>query len=385
MPLYLAMTILAFTSVSASAAITVVGQGAGNNVIVPIEQLKESANEEYSKIKVDVRQPNNQFKKVMDEQSSQEVEDYLFKKYGSIEKMLLHMDKLNPYQQSVLRKITINDYMNKSQEIAVMKNEVKLRATERSISENLDMDQVIYNPENIKAARLIQQKAIKAENEPLFEQKINIKTKQIDPTSDQQIVVNTAKDRPTALIFFDSLGTPYPITKTIPKSTSAFTFETVSENQLIISASTNFKQVAGFVFLEGVSQPIPVQYSSNPTRDIDVKLNFILPTISPESDHTVEKLTVSASEFSKTNDPVMYLILNGRGVPKAKQLKIDGLPETDRAYKYKKHIYFRSKSQMKYDVLDAIRLGGWYVYKAHPRPQYWFESNQREVEVSVYE
>ncbi|MBF4437375.1 hypothetical protein ERJ77_23410, partial [Vibrio anguillarum] len=160
----------------------------------------------------------------------------------------------------------------------------------KAIKSSIKEKKVTNNPALIKEVRTIDLNIKQAQSEPVFEPKIKITSQDVDPYGDALIKVNSLMNRPTAISFFDSIGTPYPIIKTSPEENASFDIETVNKNILIVKAKEEFVSITGFVFLEGVQQPIPFELHSNPKNESDVKRNIILPSISPLSTEEMQSM-----------------------------------------------------------------------------------------------
>ncbi|ACH64707.1 hypothetical protein VFMJ11_B0130 (plasmid) [Aliivibrio fischeri MJ11] len=309
----------------------------------------------------------------------------LLRKYGNIENALFNLDKLTTEEQEILRELVFQEMIDTHQKIEARKRKVSLSQIESDIEHSNNIHAVTNDPKQIKERRIINANIEKAQNEDIFKPTLSIDTKQIDPESNDVVSVNTKINSPAAISFFDQLGNPYPIVEVLPKNNTVFDIDTINENILIIKANHNFKNVSGFIFLKGVSQPIPLFISSNPDFALNTKLNIQVPKISPDAKQSVESVLDHYTSVNSQDDPAMFRFLNGRNVPKSKRINIDGLPSNNQSWRYNNFIYIKTPLDMLYDMVDIKRIGNWKIYKAHPRSSYWFSINGRDTEVFVDE
>lgn len=312
-------------------------------------------------------------------------QEQLLKKWGTIENAIFNLKKLDAAEQETLRDIALQDMQRQHAKLAQQKFEAKADAITRDIGYDIELHKVTNDPEKIIERRKIDETINRAQTTPLFEPTVNMDSQLFDPELDSLITVNTMVNRPTALSFFDQMGNPFPILKTIPNATeqSPFAYETINENILIISANEHYKTVSGFIFLKTINQPIPIRYTSDPTKRVDVKRNIQIPQTSPTADVSIQNAMLTFSDVKKDNDPAMFSFLSGRSVGGSKRIKIDGLPTRSQAWRYKKHVYIKSTATMKYDVLGAKSSGDWKIFKAYPRESYWFSIDGTDREVFV--
>lgn len=343
-----------------------------NDAIIPIDQLAKDSTI------YDVNSHKNY--------NRNKIKTQLFNKYKTIDNMLLHVDKFSSVERDVMRELYSITVADQQAKIDELKQQQKINLLRMRLKNQAEQYKTLNNPHSITERRKQEDKVQQAQRKALQRATINIQTTQFDPNSSEQITINTVINRPSVISFFDMTGSPYHIASHIPsKETENTEFEVIkkNKNQLLILAKENYREISGFVFLEGVSQPIPIFLSSDTNRKIDVKRNVILPSVSPHSEEKAKKVAVAIQQLNKDDDPVMYRLLNGRPVPDATSLKVDGLPPNSNAYRHGKFVYIRTQEQMLYDIHSAIVLGSWYVYKAYPRASYWFHVNNTDHEVRV--
>ncbi len=309
----------------------------------------------------------------------------LLRKYGTIENALFNLDNLSQGEQEVLRDLAIQELVATHRKIETRKRKVNLDQITSDINYSNDLHETTNNPEQIKQRRIINANIEKAKSEDIYTPQLSIETKPIDPEGNDVISVNTKVNSPAAVSFFDQLGNPYPIVKFLPKTNTEFDIETINENILIIKANNDFKTVSGFIFLKGISQPIPLYLTSNPEFSLNTKLNIQVPKISPDAPQTIESALDNYTNTSNKDDSAMYRFLNGRNVPNSQRINIEGLPRNSQSWRYNKHVYIKTPQNMLYDMIDIKRIGDWKIYKAHPRSSYWFSINGRDTEVFVNE
>ncbi|MDN3661066.1 DotH/IcmK family type IV secretion protein [Vibrio agarivorans] len=358
---------LASAVLSANAAITIVGHDSG---IVPINQL------EGQQLDVDAN-THKQYDR-------NAIKKDLFNRYGNVENMLLYSDKFSEQQKSVLRELTMQLIQNQNKQIASHKHKVKIDTLKDQIEQEDEVDAVINDPDRIVEKRRKSAEVEAAKKKLIYKPQIAIDTEHFDPNQASQIELNNRVNRPSVISFFDTTGHPYTITSYFP--TDAQTFELVQKgaNQLLVSAKEEFEMLSGFVFLENEPQPIPFLLTSDPKHPIDVKRNVILPSVAPSNEAKVEQSVVPLSKLNKGDDPIMYEILHGLPTS-AKALKQSGLSSDSRVYQSGEFTYIRTRALMKYEIDSAINIRGLYVYRARSRSSYWFNVNNREQKVSIYE
>lgn len=364
-------------SAYASSSVKIVGN---NGDIVPIEQLAAQTSATSTSTPAITLSPSTQR---TPEENIDQIKQRLKTEFASFEDALLVMDNLSDIEKSALRDWAVDKYVAERRDVVRQKERARLEETKLQVERDMGTKRVINDPELIRKNRIIEADALAAESAPLYESTIKIDTQNIDPYGNQIININSVLNAPTAISFFDSLGTPYPIVKVSPEETSAFKVETINQNILVVKAESAFQTVTGFVFLEGVQQPIPMRLTSNPKAESDIKRNIVLPSISPLSTEKTELIMAELSTQRGENDPVMYQFLNNRHVPKAIPQKITGLDSSSLAWKYNGHMYIRTQHYMPYDKIRVSSLGIWYVFKAPIRQTYWFSVNGKEVEASI--
>lgn len=365
-------------SVSAGgfASVTIVGH---EGAIVPIEQIAQSTPPSQSSSS---SQENSW--SITDDQIAA-AKQALQQKYRSFDDALLDYDKLDSLQVMGLRQWAMENYLQEQRVLAEEKQKFKLEAIRGKIERSIEEKEVTNDPSLIVQNREIDDKITEAQRKPIYETQLRIDTQQIDPYGDKMITINSVVNTPTAISFFDSLGSPYPIKQVSPKQNSLFQLDTINQNILVVSAQENsaYKTITGFVFLEDVQQPVPFSITNNPKAESDVKRNIVLPSISPLSDKKTETIMAEMNATRGKSDPAMFMFLNGRRVPQAQEVTLVGLSEASQAWVYQQYMYIRSPHLMLYDTLQVERLGTWYVFKAPIRDTYWFSVANREKEVAV--
>lgn len=359
--------LIASMTLHANAAVTIVGQSS----ITPIEELAKT---EQPYVDSDTGKTYDRA----------QVKLQLFERYKTVQNMVMYSDRFSEIQKSVLQELLLSHMEQISKEKEILKQQAKIQAIKSEQANQNEAHATLNDPDVIKQRRIINANKTEAEKVTIFESKINIDTERFDPNSDAQLNINNRVNRPSVLAFFDITGQPYTITSFFPTETDSFEFVRKGTNQLLISAKESYGELSGFVFLENEPQAIPVLYTSNPKRELNVKKNIILPTLSPTSSEDISQTTVPLSQLNNSDDPVMYQILHGRPTD-AKQLKQSGLPRDSSVYRTDEYTYIRTRAQMRYDIDSAINVRGLYVYRAHSRQTYWFDVNNQEQRVTVYE
>ncbi|ELP5729316.1 hypothetical protein QTV44_002583 [Vibrio vulnificus] len=326
--------------------------------------------------------------------NSEQIEKELIEQYGSLENIILASDTFNEERRTVARNMLFAKRHRELLELNQLKHEAKLKEIQTVLEQRNDIYRASNDPKEIIEKRRTDDVIAAAQSVPLYDAQVSIKTSPFDPESDGRITINSTLNNPSAISFYDEMGSMFKIVKTIPAMAGGdgnsggapFHIEAVNEYTLIVSAANNHKQVSGFIFLDHVNQPIPITYTSNPTMHNDTRSNYILPMISPESDQTIKSLSIDISKVrNDETDPIMYRFMHVQPVPSAKPLDVIGLPPSTKAWKYKDHVYFRTQHILQYEIQHSVRLGSWYVFKANPRTSYWFSFNNRDVEVAVHE
>lgn len=324
----------------------------------------------------------------------EQIEKDLLEQYGSLENVILASDSFDEEKRTIVRNMLFEKRHRELLELDLLKHQAKLQEIKTALGQSNDIYRASNDPQEIIDRRRTDDVIAAAQSVPLYDPQVSIKTAPFDPESDGRISINSTLNNPSAITFYDEMGSMFKIVKTIPAMASGdgnnggapFHIEAVNEYTLIVSAASNHKQVSGFIFLEHVDQPIPITYTSNPMVHNDTRSNYILPLISPESDQTIESLNIDISKVrNDETDPVMYRFMHVQPVPSAKSLDVIGLPPSTKAWKYKDHVYFRTQHILQYEIQHSVRLGSWYVFKANPRTSYWFSFNNRDVEVAVHE
>ncbi|WP_281188460.1 DotH/IcmK family type IV secretion protein [Vibrio harveyi] len=352
----------------AHAAVTIVGYN--SNTITPIDQLEgESPSVDANTLQSFDRN---------------EVKKQLFAKYHSVENMVLYSEKMPEIERSVVQELAMQLVREQNTRIAEEKRTSKIEALQDEIKTQDAEYRELNNPDVIIQRRKHNAKVTEAEKSQVYQSTIEIETIKFDPSSAGQIELNNRVNRPSVISFFDTTGHPYTISSYFPTDTKIFELVKKGDNQLLISAKSDFETLSGFIFLENEPQAIPVLFTSNPKKPLDVKRNVILPSIAPSNTADVEVSVVPLANLNKEDDPVMYRILHGLPT-KAKELRQNGLPRDSSVFRYGDFIYIRTRQEMKYDIDSAINIRGLYVYKAYPRSFYWFNVDNREVRVDVYE
>ncbi|ENI4488039.1 hypothetical protein ABXZ88_003923 [Vibrio fluvialis] len=373
---------ISIISLSASAggfaSVTIVGH---EGAIVPIEQIAQSSTSSQSQ-----SAPNAQDHSlsVTDDQIVA-AKQALQQKYRTFNDALLDYDNFDALQVMALRQWAMENYLQERRALAEEKQKVKLDAIRGSISRSIEEKEASNDPSLIVQNRELDDKITEAKRKAIYETPLRIDTQKIDPYGDKMITINSIVNTPTAVSFFDSLGSPYPIKQISPKTNSLFQLDTINQNILVISAQdgSKYQTVTGFVFLEDVQQPVPFSITNNPKAESDVKRNIVLPSISPLSDKKTETIMAEMNATRGKSDPAMFMFLNGRRVPQAQEMTLVGLSEASQAWVYQQYMYIRSPHLMLYDTLQVERLGTWYVFKAPIRDTYWFSVANREKEVAV--
>lgn len=321
--------------------------------------------------------------------SEEQIKRSLFRKYKSVQQMLLHLDKLDFAEKNVVRELAIEQMMEQERRLNDIKTKQKVTIIQREHEKENSEYEALNDPEQIKRRREFDSSVAKAQNKPIFENDINVRQELYDPSSTEQILINNRVNRPTVVSFFDVMGSPYPIAQHIPDNATtkseSFNVTKVNSNQLLIVTNADFKEVSGFVFLKGAPQPVAFLLTSNADQDLDAKINIALPTVSPDSELTSESIKIPFEKLNKDDDHNMSLVLSGRPPAEAKSLHIDGLPRNSTGYRIGDYYYIRTQSQMKYEVHSANRFGSWYVFKAYPKSTYYFYVNNKETRVTVDE
>ncbi|EGQ9239464.1 hypothetical protein F7U72_19330 [Vibrio vulnificus] len=313
-----------------------------------------------------------------------EVKRQLFEKYHTVENMLLYSEKFSEAQKSVLRELTMQLIRQQNKQIFEQRRTAKIEAIQEQIDTDQKEHEAINDPKKIVERRQFNAKVTEAEKAPIYNSNIQIETIPYDPTGSKQITINNRVNRPSVISFFDTIGHAFTIDDYFPKDTTTFEIIKKGSNQLLVSAKVDFETLSGFVFLDNEPQAIPVLFTSDPKKNLDVKKNIILPSIAPTNKGDVEVSVVPLENLNKEDDPNMYRILHG--LPnQAKPLKNKGLPKDSSVYAFEDFVYIRTRQEMKYDIYSAISIRGLYVYKARPRNSYWFIVDNKEVEVQVYE
>ncbi|MCC2524965.1 DotH/IcmK family type IV secretion protein [Vibrio coralliilyticus] len=313
----------------------------------------------------------------------------LFKQFKTVDNMILYADSMSLAEQNVVRELALAKLTEQEQRISDLKSNTDIARALHSLEAKDEEYRLINSPERIKQRREDISKTEAAKNRPLYNNNINVRSIPYDPNSIKQIRINNRVNRPTVISFFDRLGAPYSIESHIPNQSDikAKSFDVLkpNSNQLLIVSKANDKEVSGFVFLKGATQPVPFYITSFANQDIDVTVNIMLSTISPDNDMPIESVKVPFTKLNKDDDPYMSAVLSGRIPPNAKPLKVIGLPPGSQAYRIGEYFYFRTEAILKYEVYSANSIGNLYAFKAVPRATYFFYVNNVETEVSVYE
>ncbi|MBY7854258.1 DotH/IcmK family type IV secretion protein [Vibrio fluvialis] len=306
-------------------------------------------------------------------------------RFQTFDEALLELDNLSSLQRMGLRQWAMENYVQEQRQLAKEKQRSKLSSIRGSIEQKIEEKEASNDPTLIVQNRELDDKITEAQRKDIYETPLRIDTQQIDPYGDKMIVINSVTNTPTAVSFFDSLGSPYPIKQISPNDNELFALETVNPNILLISAkdASKYQSIAGFVFLEGVQQPVPISITNNPKSESDVKRNVVLPSISPMSDKQTEIIMAEMNSTRGKSDPAMFMFLNGRRVPQALEMSLIGLSDASQAWIYKNYMYIRTPYMMRYDTLQVERLGTWFIFKAPIRDTYWFTVANREKEVTV--
>ena len=65
------------------------------------------------------------------------------------------------------------------------------------------------------------------------------------------------------------------------------------------------------LYFKGATQPVPFYITSFANQDIDVTVNIMLSTISPDNDMPIESVKVPFTKLNKDDDPTSA-VLSGR-------------------------------------------------------------------------
>lgn len=380
-----------FSTFPAAGAIEVVGQ----YDVTPIEQLDAAVNtpppnrapntykNEYAYVGHDYDSNNGTYYK------PSEIRKALFEKYETLDNMLLVVNKMPLSHQNVVRELVMENMLEQQQRLAELKRENNLALAIQSRANITAERKALNDPSKIIEDRKFNTEVNAAQNRPVYESEVNVRSIPYDPNGTKQIAINNRVNSPTVISFFDVTGQPYPIKSHIPDSstykTESFEVMKTNDNQLLVIPKVDNKDVSGFVFLKDAAQPVSFRVTSYPEKTIDSKVSVMLPTISPENSLEPEALKVSFQKLNRDDDPNLSSVLSGRPPANAQPLVVSGLPPRSLAYKIDDYYYFRTEAILKYEIDAASRIGNLHVFRAAPRATYFFYVDNVEKEVSVHE
>ncbi|WP_318515630.1 DotH/IcmK family type IV secretion protein [Photobacterium leiognathi] len=319
-----------------------------------------------------------------------EIKKRLLRKYKGIDEIALNLDQLTQKELTVASIMVLEQQRNHRK----LQKKAQLELDKSTIDDSFDgmfnIHEATMSDANILKRKSIDERIKKTSRKNLHPNKTSIRPIVIDPESNDVITINFAINRPSSVTFFDEQGHPYPVTDIAPTSNAYFDNQTMAENIVMFTAKEEYRQANGFVFLQGVSQPIPVVYSLDPTKPVDTKLIVTVLGISPTNKAEFETIGVDITPFSNQTSETSFRILNGMSPANSKRLTILGdLPAGSKAWEVVEpngdtYHWVRTKAAKRYEYIKANRLGKYFAYKLQPRTKHWFLVDGKRVAVQFH-
>lgn len=227
----------------------------------------------------------------------------------------------------------------------------------------------VLSPEEIRILRTLRIEVQKARVQELTPVRPLTRTTRIDiEPGSRPPILKMRINYDTAVSFLDALGNPWPVKPVSFGDNEAYSVASVTDNILVLHATTAFRESNFTVLLEGRTSPLVI-HLVNGEEEVDYHRTMVIPLLSPSAQDA--RLASGVSEdVPVVNDPVLTQFLDGVGdtVPGAKPVQVLGEGVT--AWKYKDRLILRTKMDLM-TTAGAVIYGadGWRVYEVRdPMP-----------------
>lgn len=324
---------------------------------------------------------------VITKENLEKIKIALLNKYKTLDEIALNVQNLNNTEMTVAGIMFLEEQRLHREVQKKAQLELDVGSIDQALKEQYALQSTTLSNSNITNKRKLEKRIEKSSRVDLYETKTTIRPLVIDPESNDIINVNFALNKPATITFFDEQGHPFPITDIAPNSNAYFDRNTVSSNIVMFSAKEEYRTANGFIFLDSVSQPIPIMYSMNPEKSIDTKIIVTITGRSPTNKAEFKSLGVDITPFSNLTSETAFQILNGSSPANAQRLIIDGkLPAGSKAWEVidkngvKSH-WVRTKAAKRYEYIKANKLGQYFAYQLTPRTKHWFLVDGQRVAI----
>lgn len=208
----------------------------------------------------------------------------------------------------------------------------------------------------------------KANNQPLYERKVNISEEPYDPDDKTPIMLNVASGNPSSLSFFDYEGNPWPIAGDIIGDPGAFTSNvfTESKNVGVFSITKRFSESVALISLVGLKNVIVVKLVGN-ENVVDSDKRIRLTRLSPLVKKDIQPMPNNGLS-GRRNDPFFDVLISGeyRHINGIKELTVDNNPDRNNVYVRKDgYVYMRVRHELVFPDYENhhVSTNGFNLYK----------------------
>jgi len=315
----------------------------------------------------------------------QAIADDLVSKYGSIDEVLLNIDKLSVYEQNAFSEYVIQLEYQKLKTIYDNRTSLEVLDAEQQKNDLFLEKKLNSDPIFIEKMRRLTLQAEIAQNKLLHEPPESlIDTIPFDPSLPQELILQVYPGFPGAISFFDQTGAAWPIVYVKQGSDQIFTSKKMPNNAYSLEAKEAGVTNSGWFVLEGLDTTIPFRITSRNTDYFNQRRQVILPLIGPNA--TPEVVTDTRRIDINKAGPEFYAFLSGttHGISGAKQVELTGI--TGQAFTYQNSIYIRTTMELRGKGSSLIRegkVGTYNLYQLYPRAFYWFYQGRQKVKAFV--
>jgi hypothetical protein len=241
------------------------------------------------------------------------------------------------------------------------------------------------SPDEIRVVREFRSEITEAENTPLHKVEHLIRTENVPLTSNEPLSVYVSPNNQSSVVFFDSVGNPWPIAgEPIYNKESFSAFKTGEKEHIVVFTITReFSESNAMINLKGLDIPIPIKLIGTEYK-VDTRLSARVPKFGPLMS---EQPSYSGAAVATKAPPELLSLLNGEHVSDSLAYDITSLSGDNlgQAYYRNGQLYVRSRHELIIPgpTGSSRLLSGQRAFIAPAREDLLLNVNGRQVEARL--
>lgn len=290
--------------------------------------------------------------------------------------------QLSPHEQALIKakRDVIIQYLYESKELSGLRDVLQSAEHETAVKSKL-REQVPLSPEEIRMVRQALDDAAKAENAPLKNPKLQMRTVDLDIDGQAPLEVHVARGYSSSIVFFDETGAPWPLQTGVDAlgDSTAFSAKTVSEQGHVATFQIlkSFAQSNALVVLDGLPVPVVLRLVGSDDK-VDSRLSVRVPRMGPNA----QVRAVFRDEID--NAPAdMMAFLNGERMADAVPYQLKGVPGEVLMRKGQLFLRTRANLMSPAPLRSLVSATGYNVYTLPPVTHLLFsvDGEMREAQI----